>query len=586
MSGGECFQFVSHVVRGRWFTVFASLMIMAGAGATYIYGLYSKLIQSTFGYDAEAMDQITLYRDVGANVAIFSGLIAEVIPTWLVTLIGAGMNFGGYFMIWLSVTGRIAKPEVWQMCLYIAVGTNSQNFANTAALVTCVKNFPESRGVVLGLMKGLVGLSGAILTQIYLGMYENDLTALILLIGWLPAVVSLVFVFTIRTMKPARQPNELRVFLHFFYLTIVLALFLMVVTLLEKYIVVSSAVHAGSAIGVTVLLFLPLYIVIKEEAALWRNKKLPSNPPTATAIDKPEASSASPTTKSQEKPKGIFNKPERGEDHNILQAILSVDMMFIFIISFCGYGTSLTAMDQFGRIGKALGYNERLVSSIITLVSIWNYYGRVYSGFVSELLLIKWKLPRSYMMTVVLFMSSIGMLLVAFPEIPGSYYLASVVIGFSFGAQVPLNLAMISEFFGLKYFSTLFNCAQLISPLGSYMLNAKLTKYLYSEEAINDLRAKGVDISSVKDPICHGHHCFRLSFSILAVIVFIGGIVSLSLAKRTREFYKGDIYKKFRGKQYNRGDTYKMHKGETYVMFREDSKASETELAQSSHNGR
>jgi|UniRef100_A0A2N9IXM1 MFS family permease len=587
MSWGEYVEIASHVVRGRWFTVFATLMIMSGSGATYIFGLYSEHLRSSLGYDEDAMNRITLFRDFGANLGIFSGLIAELIPTWLVTLIGACMNFGGFFMIWLSVTGTIAKPEVREMCLYIFIGTNSQNFANTAAVVTCVKNFPESRGVVLGLMTGLVGLSGAILSQIYLGMYGNDLNSLILLIGWLPAVVSIVFVLTIRKMKPERQPNELKVFMHFFYVTIALALFLMVVTLLDKYIVVTRAAHAANAFGVTILLFLPLYVIIKEEKALWIIKKQPPapSPPTETTIEKPQESSAEPSTKPLEKLKGFFRKPERGEDHNILQAILSVDMMLIFIISLCGYGTSLTAMDQFGRLGKALGYNDRLVSSIITLVSIWNYYGRVYSGFVSEMLLIKWKLSRSFMMTVVLFMSCIGMVLVAYPEIPGAYYLASVIIGFSYGAQVPLNLAMISEFFGLKYYSTLFNCATLISPVGSFMLNAKLTKFLYFEEAIEDLEAKGAYNSSVKDPACYGSHCFRVSFSILAVMVFIGALVSLGLAMRTREFYKGDLYKKFRAKHYNRGDTYKMYKGETYVMFRDDPKAKETELAQSSHNG-
>lgn len=38
----------------------------------------------------------------------------------------------------------------------ICIGASSQTFANTGALVTCVKNFPESRGIVLGLLKGLL----------------------------------------------------------------------------------------------------------------------------------------------------------------------------------------------------------------------------------------------------------------------------------------------------------------------------------------------------------------------------------------------------------------------------------------------
>ncbi|KAK3228346.1 hypothetical protein Dsin_000227 [Dipteronia sinensis] len=290
--GGGCCGYLFQVIFGRWFMMFASILIMVGAGATYLFGVYSKEIKATLGYDQSTLNLLGTCKDLGANVGVLSGLLAEVAPPWFVLLVGSVMNFAGYFMIWLAVMKKISKPKVWQMCLYICIGANSQNFANTGSLVTCDKNFPESRGMMLGIMKGFVGLSGAIFTLLYLSIYGNDVKSTILLIGWLPALISLIFVYTIRPLKVTTHPNELKVFYQYLYITIALALLMMALTIAQKEVHFSHYAYVGSTIAVCVLIFLPLVIAFREEYTSWKHtRQLPvvlDQPPSPKSKSNPQ----------------------------------------------------------------------------------------------------------------------------------------------------------------------------------------------------------------------------------------------------------------------------------------------------------
>ncbi|XP_044985421.1 uncharacterized protein LOC123452773 [Hordeum vulgare subsp. vulgare] len=568
-------RFARQVVLGRWFMVFACLLILSASGATYIFGLYSKVLKSALGYDQQTLNTFAFFKDLGANVGVLSGLINEVTPPWVVLAMGAAMNLVGYLMIYLAIDGRTSRPPVWLMCVYICVGANSQSFANTGALVTCVKNFPESRGVVLGLLKGFVGLSGAIFTQLYIAIYGDDAKSLVLLVAWLPAAVSILFVHTVRIMphRPVRRGQDETAatsndpFYCFLYISMALATYVLVMIVVQNQMELSHPALVVSATALMLILLLPLAVVVKQEYRIKRELEESLLVPPTVTVEKPPAAplqmaakaetEEAPATKAEDATsastpasggcfgsclKGMFSPPAQGEDYTILQALVSVDMLVLFLATICGVGGTLTAIDNMGQIGQSLGYPAKSIKTFISLISIWNYAGRVTAGFASEAVLARYKFPRPLMLTLVLLLACVGHLLIAF-GVPQSLYAASVVIGFCFGAQWPLLFAIISEVFGLKYYSTLYNFGSVASPIGAYALNVRVAGYLYDVEAA---RQHGGTLDGAGDKTCIGVQCFKLAFLIITAATVAGALVSLVLVWRTRKFYRSDIYAKFR----------------------------------------
>ncbi|KAI6675705.1 hypothetical protein NL676_003611 [Syzygium grande] len=553
-------SFLWQVLTGPWFILFATLLIMSVNGTSYMFGLYSNGIKSYFGYDQTTLNLLGFYKDLGGNLGVVSGFIYELAPPWAVLLIGALMNFSSYFTVWLAVTGRIPKPPIWQMCLYMCVGANSLSFPNTGALVTCVKTFPENRGIVIGLLKGFIGLSGAIITQIYHASNGDDPEKVILLIAWLPAAVSLVFIRVIRIIKASHQVTQVTIFYRLLYIALGLAGFLMIVIILQSRIKFTRSEYIGSALVVLMMLILPLGFVVNEETKVWKAeiKCSPNDLPSEVVLVNRPPGRTSPTEATPTPRKldplsclsDILRPPKRGENHSILQAIFNVDMLILIVSTTCGVGGILAVIDNLGQIGSSLGYPPRSIMTFISLMSIWNFLGRVFAGFYSEYLLTKYKLPRPLMLAVILLFTCIGHALLA-SAVPNSLYITTMIMGFCLGAQLPLVCTIISEVYGLKHYSTLYNVGSISSPIGSYIFNVKVAGHLYDKEALRQLRASGLT-RRAGDPLsCTGVKCYQTAFIIITAATLFGCLISLVLVRRTRKFYKGDMYARFREDQEN-----------------------------------
>lgn len=566
--------FSDHVIQGlksRWMMVVACFLILSFAGSNYIFGLYSQTIKVSMGYDQEVIDTLAFFKDLGANVGIIAGLINEFCPPWVVLTMGSAMNLSGYLMIWLSVTGRVAKPALWQMYMYQCIGGSSMTFVNTGIIVTCVKNFPRGRGLVIGLLKGFVGLSGAIITQIYRAVSKDEHPSfLIILAATLPTSVVLLLMPIIRPMEAPKEKNETKNFYIFLVMALVLAGLLMVFILLENMLVLPQSVIQLFAAVTILIILLPLLIVIRSELQKSDNvvqgdqfndafsdqrkseielesccKDIsPASVEISILVTEGKSADSNNEVLGADNEKQLKGKrPQRGEDHTILQALMSLDLWILFLATTCGLGSTITAIDNMGQIGKSLRYSSLSISTFVSLLSIWNFLGRVGAGFISEILLHKYSIPRPFLLSLVLLVASVGHLLVA-SALPGSLYMASILIGMCFGAQWPLMFSIISELFGLRHFAILYNIGASASPLGAYLFSVRVAGYFYDRQAKLQMPSSVVPAAS-NDMMCAGKSCFELTFFIMASVSIVGSAIAAVLVYRTRQFYKQDIYGKF-----------------------------------------
>ncbi|XP_024516987.1 uncharacterized protein LOC112341318 [Selaginella moellendorffii] len=619
------------VATNRWMVVVATFFIMACSGATYNFGIYSDVVKTSMGYNQETLTTLGFFKDLGANVGIFSGLIYDLTGPWVVLMCGAILNLFGYLMIWLAVEHKISPPAIWKMCLFICIGANSQAFTNTGVIVTSVKNFPNNRGLVIGLLKGYVGLSGAMLTLFYQALYGNSPDKFILLIAWFPCLICLMFLAVIRRMPPTGPElaaSEKKIFQAFLFIALALAGYLMIIIVVQHQVKVPRAGFQALAAIMLLIVMSPLALVVRDELRKIEQEKnqelkegaktgeeaesnsklaLAGNPTDIGSIQPHDQDSELETKRfaldwkrtegipgpkqgilqegaktgeddcSNSTPKELelaagkesthpetlnpeprskkftldwkkirrilWERPARGSDYNIPDAIFTIDMFLIFVATTCGVGGGLMAIDNLGQIGKAL---DLKVDTFVSLISIWNFLGRVGSGFASEIALQRWGVPRTLFFSLVIGVAAIGHLVIAL-NLPGALFAGSILIGLTFGAQWALMFTIISEIFGLKYYGTLYNVGGIASPVGSYLLSVRVAGALYDKEAAKD-RARSATVGRIFGRIlavasatgnnCKGAHCYRVTFFIMAAVAVLGSATALILTVRTRRFYR------------------------------------------------
>jgi hypothetical protein len=262
-----------------------------------------------------------------------------------------------------------------------------------------------------------------------------------------------------------------------------------------------------------------------------------------------------------------------GENHNLGEALMTLDFWLLFLTFLCGIGTGITAINNLGQIGEAQGFAD--VSIFISLISIWGFFGRIGAGAVSEYYVKKAAIPRPVWMAISQVFLFFGYILFA-KAAPGSLYVGSIIVGVCYGVHISITVPTASELFGLKHFGMLYNFLILNIPLGSFLFSGLLAGWLYDREASKVPHLTGTmtkliqfstfsnssspsfsgisGFSSAADfsafsalgdasdpPKCYGSHCFRSVFTVMAGMCALGIMLNVILILRIRPLYQ-DLY--------------------------------------------
>ncbi|KAL2936059.1 Protein NUCLEAR FUSION DEFECTIVE 4 [Bienertia sinuspersici] len=197
-------------MNSRWISTAASIWIQATTGGSYAFSIYSPALKSSQSYDQSTLDIISVFKDIGANAGVISGLLYAAVAVrrgpWVIHALGSVQCFVGYFFMWAAVVGLIAPPPVPLMCGFIFLAAHAQTFFNTA--------------------NGFLGLSGAILIQVYQAFFMGSPSTFILMLALLPSLVSFSLMFLVRICSGSRLDDK-RYLNGFSILALVLAAYLM-----------------------------------------------------------------------------------------------------------------------------------------------------------------------------------------------------------------------------------------------------------------------------------------------------------------------------------------------------------------------
>ena len=355
--------------------------------------------------------------NVGSLAALFPGIFYKVFGPRLTCLLAALMLFGGYFGAYLAIDGLLPNSYILMGLFFFLLG-NGSSASYTAALTTNLGNYSQKyRGVVVGSMSAMYGISSALLSFFYAIVFRQKLLPMILFLSILTGAVPVVAAIFTNVAPPA-----------------------------------SSVDVKKSADDEAEQLF-------KEQDESYGS--VAEKGPFQSINDQDEP---------------MLKKEDVFQNVNSLQMMLTIDFWLVFFLYFAGVGSATTMINNLGSMVLSYGGKNGQQNPMVIVFSIANSLGRILSGLISD----KFAAHFTRVTVLNVSVLSMGLVIYTFvfASVP-AFYFGVIGTGLMLGSIFAMVPTYISERFGPDYFAINLSISCLAPSAGSYLLSALLASKIY-----------------------------------------------------------------------------------------------------------
>eukprot|EP00887_Chlorella_sp_A99_P007685 scaffold20.g7685.t1 len=464
----------------KWVTFAISIPVALSTGLTYTVSLWSEEAKSLYHLSQSQLSTLTACCNLGGYSSIISGLFYDHLERHhkagprLTLLVGAITHSAGYLGLW------------------------------------AVRNFNHHRGHVVGVMKASVGLSAALYTAVYSGLFAPDAAAYLLFLAIVPSLLA-VAAFMLANVVPYTQDCELEQGQHHFttegrFLFALQTLATLAVFLTASQLAEAMQPHmqrrervlftAGAG-----LLLLPLTLIP------WGSGGLHVYRARVQAVSQPPARGLS----EQEQALLPFSQRRRVAVQLVVpdlgprDCLHSANFWLLFFVCISCMGAGLGG-----------------------LFGVCNAAARMVVGWLPEAALHSRGTPRPLFLVCTAALCTAVCLGLGTATRQSALYMLAPLSGVCFGSVWSLMPSLASDLFGLASFASNYTLLQLAPAVGSLGLAAKLASAIY-QRALARHGAKGTT--------CLGADCFGPTYMILAALGCASTLAAAELHRRTRTLY-------------------------------------------------